>query len=61
MNTALRYSFLTALKSMIALHKELGIKSLALSELDGLCNEFNVVIDSEDKAYFLEAIKRNVL
>lgn len=61
MTTSLRYSFLTALKSMISLHKELGIKSLALTELDGLCKEFNVTIDAEDKTYFLEAINRNVL
>tara|TARA_B110000503_G_C6850825_1_gene290735 strand:+ start:302 stop:442 length:141 start_codon:yes stop_codon:yes gene_type:complete len=46
---------------MISLHKELGIKSLALTELDGLCKEFNVTIDAEDKTYFLEAINRNVL
>ena len=61
MTTTLRYKFLTALKSLISLHIELGIKSLALDELNSLCKEFSVTIDAEDKTWFLAAINRNAL
>jgi hypothetical protein len=59
MTNSIRYSFLTALKSMMSLRRELGIASIALEELNALCVEFNVTIDAADKSYFLDAIKRN--
>ena len=59
MTNSIKYSFLTALKSIMSLHRELGIASIALEELNALCVEFNVAINTEDKSYFLDAIKRN--
>jgi DUF1009 family protein len=44
---------------MMSLHRELGIASIAIEELNALCVEFNVTIDAADKSYFLDAIKRN--
>lgn len=59
MTNSIRYSFLTALKSLMSLHRELGIASIAIEDLNALCVEFNVTIDAADKSYFLDAIKRN--